>query len=283
MTSPTPSAGRRAARTAAAAGRRVPRARRGGNASATASGAHAAAGRPGAAPAPGLPGALAPGGVGARRVPRVAHGILVEVGAPVFGRRRAVVNWGAVGHAADAAGGPGGSRWAARSSRRRTGAARTASRSWRSGAFTFTQNDEGARRGRAPKLVTFPDDDIAYLFTVRSGDLYATAINGPSQIFVEPATSSLGRQRHHQFAGELRVVGARYRIEGLTEGQHYTCASIRTPPRAWARWPLPSSLLVRARGGAGRRDGDARVGTLRARRVAAATVRRQRKAASSSA
>ena len=75
--------------------------------------------------------------------------------------------------------------------------------------------------------VTFPDDDIAYLFTVRSGDLYATAINGAaSQIFVEPgharaASYGSAANGNHQFAGELRVVGARYRIEGLAEGQRY--------------------------------------------------------------
>ena len=173
-------------------------------------------------------GALAPGGFVEAPNAYLASptAILVEVGAPVFDGGDAVVNFEVQWDTRpDFAGGPGGEP---------LGRAVVPAADWRcadcvtqfdadDGVFTFTgKNDDGrALEAGAKFYVTFPDDNIAYLFTVRSGDLYATAINGAaSQIFVEPgharaASYGSAANGNHQFAGELRVVGARYRIEGL--------------------------------------------------------------------
>ena len=223
-----------------------------GTASATASGAST---RPPVVrvprQAPGLPARRAGAGQlrrGAQRVPRVAHGH------PRGGRRAGLRRRrrrrqlrGAVGHAA-------GLR---RRPRRRAAEPRavSAAADWRcadcvtqfdadDGVFTFTgKNDDGRARSAGAKFCTSPSRTT----TSRTSSRCGRATSTPRRSTARPPRSSSSRATrarrptadangNHQFAGELRVVGARYRIEGLTEGRHATCAwPARTPPRAWAR------------------------------------------------
>ncbi|KAH8055104.1 hypothetical protein JL722_8529 [Aureococcus anophagefferens] len=84
--------------------------------------------------------------------------------------------------------------------------------------FNYTGKNDDPRElaSGAAIYVTFPDDGLTYMFTVKSGDLYAPNKN---LIYVEDS-----HQRVLSYApmdAELRVVGASYSIDGLVPGLEY--------------------------------------------------------------